>query len=79
MVAGNTGGGWTCYESALSPDPAQAKLQAKAFWHCKRSSSEFSEGMGGHHFLVIHISSTPPFPVQAKLQAEAFLALQAQL
>jgi hypothetical protein len=46
MVAGNAGGGWTCYESALSPDPAQAKLQAEDFWRCKRSSSKFREGRG---------------------------------
>ncbi len=71
MMAGNAGGGWTCYESALSPDPAQAKSQAKAFWHCKLSSSEFWEARGGHHFFVIHISPTPPIPVQAKLQAKA--------
>jgi hypothetical protein len=58
MVAGNAGGGRTCYESALSPDPAQAKLQAEAFWRRKRSSSEFWERRGGHHFLVIHILTT---------------------
>jgi hypothetical protein len=31
MVTGNAGGGWTCYGSALSPDPVQAKSQAEAF------------------------------------------------
>jgi hypothetical protein len=61
MVVGNAGGGWTCYESGLFPDPAQAKLQTKDFWHCKRNSCKFWEGRGGQYFLVIHISPTPLF------------------